>query len=394
MAAFAFKHSPFLLDPVFFSTKMSSLLEEGDMDTCFSTYQPEPLYDNPVDVRILGSNCLYNNSDTSKSINEPPVTEKSKTDSSSMVFEFDSDDHKEASMEKKRKTTKDGSCLSSAQSQDMRGVKAKKQKKCSNRKEETEEKKSKAFKKDQKKVQEEPPAGYIHVRARRGQATDSHSLAERVRREKISERMRLLQGLVPGCDKVTGKALMLDEIINYVQSLQYQVEFLSMKLASVNPVLHDFGADMNALLIKAETGSESQLPSMNQTNLTQSINPADATATLTTKSNYFHQDNAVSFLPQQGQMQGALSQTKVSQSIWLQQLVFFPIKYHNNNPTSICLEGDYPANKNNNIIERHQETSLKLKLLSKVSVPDWSGLLVLKDHPPIIGGENTHRSRT
>ncbi|XP_030454921.1 transcription factor bHLH62 [Syzygium oleosum] len=75
---------------------------------------------------------------------------------------------------------------------------------------------------------------YIHVRARRGQATDSHSLAERVRREKISERMKFLQDLVPGCDKVTGKALMLDEIINYVQSLQHQVEFLSMKLASVN----------------------------------------------------------------------------------------------------------------------------------------------------------------
>lgn len=30
------------------------------------------------------------------------------------------------------------------------------------------------------KSQEEPPSGYIHVRARRGQATDSHSLAERV----------------------------------------------------------------------------------------------------------------------------------------------------------------------------------------------------------------------
>ncbi|KAJ1394873.1 Myc-type, basic helix-loop-helix [Sesbania bispinosa] len=38
-------------------------------------------------------------------------------------------------------------------------------------------------------------------------------------REKISERMKLLQDLVPGCNKVTGKALMLDEIINYVQSL-------------------------------------------------------------------------------------------------------------------------------------------------------------------------------
>lgn len=88
----------------------------------------------------------------------------------------------------------------------------------------------------------EPPKDYIHVRARRGQATDSHSLAERVRREKISERMKLLQDLVPGCNKVTGKALMLDEIINYVQSLQRQVEFLSMKLAAVNPRL-EFNID-------------------------------------------------------------------------------------------------------------------------------------------------------
>ncbi|VVA98549.1 unnamed protein product [Arabis nemorensis] len=81
----------------------------------------------------------------------------------------------------------------------------------------------------------EAPKDYIHVRARRGQATDSHSLAERARREKISERMTLLQDLVPGCNRITGKAVMLDEIINYVQSLQRQVEFLSMKLATINP---------------------------------------------------------------------------------------------------------------------------------------------------------------
>ncbi|KVI05572.1 transcription factor BHLH094-like [Cynara cardunculus var. scolymus] len=74
---------------------------------------------------------------------------------------------------------------------------------------------------------------YIHVRARRGQATDSHSLAERARREKISERMKILQDLVPGCNKVIGKALVLDEIINYIQALQRQVEFLSMKLEAV-----------------------------------------------------------------------------------------------------------------------------------------------------------------
>ncbi|QCD80912.1 transcription factor bHLH79 [Vigna unguiculata] len=79
-----------------------------------------------------------------------------------------------------------------------------------------------------------PKLDYIHVRARRGQATDSHSLAERARREKISERMKILQDLVPGCSKVIGKALVLDEIINYIQSLQRQVEFLSMKLEAVN----------------------------------------------------------------------------------------------------------------------------------------------------------------
>lgn len=83
---------------------------------------------------------------------------------------------------------------------------------------------------------------FIHVRARRGQATDSHSLAERARREKIGKKMKCLQDLVPGCEKITGKAGMLDEIINYVQSLQRQVEFLSMKLAAFNP-RPDFNID-------------------------------------------------------------------------------------------------------------------------------------------------------
>ncbi|CAM6117880.1 unnamed protein product [Calypogeia fissa] len=96
--------------------------------------------------------------------------------------------------------------------------------------------------KDNSKPAEQPKLDYIHVRARRGQATDSHSLAERVRREKISERMKYLQDLVPGCSKVTGKAVMLDEIINYVQSIQRQVEFLSMKLAAVTP-RPDFSID-------------------------------------------------------------------------------------------------------------------------------------------------------
>uniref|UniRef100_A0A1J3K158 Transcription factor bHLH62 n=1 Tax=Noccaea caerulescens TaxID=107243 RepID=A0A1J3K158_NOCCA len=110
---------------------------------------------------------------------------------------------------------------------------------------EGEEKEDSDSKRSKKTV--DPYKDFIHVRARRGQATDSHSLAERVRREKISERMKMLQDLVPGCNKVTGKAVMLDEIINYVQSLQRQVEFLSMKLSSVNTRL-DF--NMGALVSK------------------------------------------------------------------------------------------------------------------------------------------------
>ncbi|KAK6164589.1 hypothetical protein DH2020_001453 [Rehmannia glutinosa] len=47
-----------------------------------------------------------------------------------------------------------------------------------------------------------PPAIRPRVRARRGQATDPHSIAERLRRERIAERIRALQELVPSVNKV------------------------------------------------------------------------------------------------------------------------------------------------------------------------------------------------
>ncbi|MFS7945446.1 putative transcription factor bHLH family [Helianthus anomalus] len=68
------------------------------------------------------------------------------------------------------------------------------------------------------------------VRARRGQATDPHSIAERLRRERIAERMKALQELVPNANK-TDKASMLDEIIDYVKFLQLQVKVLTYSLA-------------------------------------------------------------------------------------------------------------------------------------------------------------------
>ncbi|XP_014494205.1 transcription factor bHLH122 [Vigna radiata var. radiata] len=65
------------------------------------------------------------------------------------------------------------------------------------------------------------------IRAKRGCATHPRSIAERVRRTKISERMRKLQDLVPNMDKQTNTADMLDLAIEYIKDLQKQVETLS-----------------------------------------------------------------------------------------------------------------------------------------------------------------------
>ncbi|XP_073147753.1 transcription factor BEE 3-like [Henckelia pumila] len=106
--------------------------------------------------------------------------------------------------------------------------------------------KGKKVKSAENEEENEKPREVVHVRAKRGQATDSHSLAERVRREKINERLRCLQDIVPGCYKTMGMAVMLDEIINYVQSLQNQVEFLSMKLTAASTA-NDFNSDIDIM---------------------------------------------------------------------------------------------------------------------------------------------------
>nr|XP_017217488.1 PREDICTED: transcription factor bHLH137-like [Daucus carota subsp. sativus] len=103
------------------------------------------------------------------------------------------------------------------------------------------------------------PTGYVYVRARRGQATDSHSLAERVRREQIRERMELLQALVPGCDKIAGKAVMLDHVINYVQTLQNQIEFLSLRIASSDPMFNDYAYGMNSSAFVVEPAIQNEV---------------------------------------------------------------------------------------------------------------------------------------
>ncbi|KAF5461930.1 hypothetical protein F2P56_017989 [Juglans regia] len=64
------------------------------------------------------------------------------------------------------------------------------------------------------------------TRASRGSATDPQSLYARKRRERINERLRVLQNLVPNGTKVD-ISTMLEEAVNYVKFLQLQIKLLS-----------------------------------------------------------------------------------------------------------------------------------------------------------------------
>lgn len=62
---------------------------------------------------------------------------------------------------------------------------------------------------------------------KRSRAAEVHNQSERRRRDRINEKMRALQELIPRCNK-SDKASMLDEAIEYLKSLQLQVQMMSM----------------------------------------------------------------------------------------------------------------------------------------------------------------------
>uniref|UniRef100_M8BE71 Transcription factor bHLH137 n=1 Tax=Aegilops tauschii TaxID=37682 RepID=M8BE71_AEGTA len=280
---------------------------------------PEVFTTNDTSTPNISSFLLYNQ--TSHGQSPAPanacaaMVEDASRESSSAVLD-NASLQASASVDRKRKATDDSTTLSSAHSKDCKDGKSRR----------------KREKSSTEQDQEEAPKGYIHVRARRGQATDSHSLAERVRRERISERMRLLQTLVPGCDKVTGKALVLDEIINYVQSLQNQVEFLSMRIASMSPVLYGFGLDSDGLHDQAQKigGMFQQealavpAPALNQ------ASPAASQAMMDTTSYSLQGQGGISFSQSQSQWQlpdaiSGRAKTGTAQSIGVQQHVLLPV---------------------------------------------------------------------
>ncbi|XP_062202716.1 transcription factor PHYTOCHROME INTERACTING FACTOR-LIKE 13-like isoform X2 [Phragmites australis] len=80
--------------------------------------------------------------------------------------------------------------------------------------------------------------------AKRRRAAEVHNLSERRRRDRINEKMKALQELIPHCNK-TDKASMLDEAIEYLKSLQLQVQVMwmggGMAAAAAAPVMFPAG---------------------------------------------------------------------------------------------------------------------------------------------------------
>ncbi|KAK4404260.1 Transcription factor [Sesamum angolense] len=118
------------------------------------------------------------------------------------------------------------------------------------------------------------------VRARRGQATDPHSIAERLRRERIAERMKALQELVPNANKVSDLVIDHENVLGSVGSweqrqtkppcwmrsstvkfLQLQVKVLSMSrlggAAAVAPLVADMSSEGRSGNGTAQTASTS-----------------------------------------------------------------------------------------------------------------------------------------
>ncbi|CAL0305790.1 unnamed protein product [Lupinus luteus] len=83
----------------------------------------------------------------------------------------------------------------------------------------------------------------LKPRPSRGSATDPQSLYARKRRERINERLRVLQNLVPNGTKVD-ICTMLEEAIHYVKLLQLQIKLLSCDDLWMYAPIAYYGFDM------------------------------------------------------------------------------------------------------------------------------------------------------
>ncbi|CAI5959396.1 unnamed protein product [Closterium sp. NIES-65] len=95
--------------------------------------------------------------------------------------------------------------------------------------------------------------------AKRARAAHVHNLSERRRRDRINERMKALQELIPNSNK-TDKASVLDEAIDYLKMLQLQLHVMSLRTGiSIPPALAPTPAALSSL---AASPSPSASPSL------------------------------------------------------------------------------------------------------------------------------------
>ncbi|KAJ0483497.1 putative transcription factor bHLH family [Helianthus annuus] len=117
------------------------------------------------------------------------------------------------------------------------------------------------------------------VTTKRSRAAAIHNQSERRRRDKINEKMKTLQKLVPNANK-TDKASMLDEVIEYLKQLQAQIHMMGrmnmspmmmplamqqLQMAMMNPMGMGMGMGMGmpgVMDLNAISGSHPNIPGM------------------------------------------------------------------------------------------------------------------------------------
>ncbi|KAL3620419.1 hypothetical protein CASFOL_035331 [Castilleja foliolosa] len=95
------------------------------------------------------------------------------------------------------------------------------------------------------------------LRAKRGFATHPRSIAERVRRTKISDRIRKLEELVPNMERQTNTADMLDFAVDYIKDLQRQIEHFQVikQSADARRETNLYRKQIDAYLARVENAS-------------------------------------------------------------------------------------------------------------------------------------------
>ncbi|KAK3124425.1 hypothetical protein QOZ80_7BG0586380 [Eleusine coracana subsp. coracana] len=117
-------------------------------------------------------------------------------------------------------------------------------------------------------VDEARPSRQPASSKRRTRSAEVHNMSERRRRDRINEKMRALQELVPHCNK-TDKASILDEAIEYLKSLQMQVQIMwmttgvaPMMLPGAHQLMSPMGMGLNSSCMPPTTQVLSQMQRM------------------------------------------------------------------------------------------------------------------------------------